>query len=77
MPEAFEGEAFEGQVGGDCQQLRCAGGELFSQSDDNDVPDDENPCTVDGCEEGVPVHTPLTDGYPCGTNGACIRGECL
>ena len=48
--------------------------------------EDDNPCTVDDCEEGKGcVHTPVADGTPCDdgeectgsdlcTSGACVGG---
>jgi hypothetical protein len=31
---------------------------------------DENPCTDDLCEDGLPVHSPTPAGSPCSMSGA-------
>ncbi|HOA14160.1 MAG TPA: hypothetical protein PLB35_08045 [Myxococcota bacterium] len=66
------------QVPGDCQVLICDGnGGVTNVSYDEDVPDDENPCTVDLCLDGQPNHesvevgTGCGDGLTCDDNGAC------
>ena len=76
MP-ATNGPVGQGQVEGDCQTLACMDGELGSVVDDNDVPDDSNPCTMDACSAGTPAHDPAPDGTACGPNGAvCVAGQC-
>ena len=43
-------------------------------------PDDNNPCTDDGCDAGgLVVHTPLPDGpnVGCDDGGTCTTDECL
>jgi hypothetical protein len=59
------------QVQGDCQVLVCdAVGGTLGVPDPNDVPDDNNACTTDGCNGGTPTH----DNAPPGT--ACPGGAC-
>ncbi|MEM7435010.1 MAG: hypothetical protein AAF436_07650, partial [Myxococcota bacterium] len=38
--------------------------------------DDENECTVGGCEDDACVFTPVEDGEVCGDGGTCQQGEC-
>ena len=45
------------QTVGDCKQVVCDGnGGTTTRDDDSDVPDDSNPCTLDGCDAGSPTH---------------------
>ncbi len=74
-PDSETTDPVEGQATGDavaaplCPDLDC---------------EDDNPCTVDDCEEGKGcVHTPVADGTPCddgeectGTD-TCASGTCL
>lgn len=38
--------------------------------------DDADPCTVDSCEAGTCVATPVADFDPCATGGVCVSGNC-
>jgi hypothetical protein len=72
-PKAL-GVATTGQVAGDCKRKVCDGnGGTTNQNDDNDVSNDNNVCTLDGCSNGTPTHVPQT-GMNCGTNGVCSAG---
>lgn len=68
------------QVAGNCQLLRCDGTAQtpVSQTDDSDVPpDDGNPCTLDTCLAGSPVHPPAPASTPCGPSLVCDgAGHC-
>lgn len=66
------------QAPGDCQVTACEGGVLQSAADDTDLPEDNNPCTDDTCQDGVPTNAPRT-GQPCGSgNGTCNdQGQCV
>ena len=71
-----------GQQPGNCQTLECDGaGGIASVPNDNDQPDDGDPCTQDVCNGGVPSNPLEPAGTPCGggdlctANGACV--ECL
>ncbi|MBK8251282.1 MAG: hypothetical protein IPK82_01255 [Polyangiaceae bacterium] len=52
-------------------------------TDNSLIPDDGLPCTEDTCLSGQPLHTPLSQGSPCGVdfaltcngNGACVGCE--
>ena len=73
------GTPTSGQVAGNCKVTVCNGsdGGTQDQNDDNDVPDDLNACTLDGCNGGSPTHVPQT-GQACGTNGLCnSSGQCV
>ena len=77
---APDGDAPE-QVAGDCRRASCAGGVASSSEDPTDLPDDDNACTEDLCEAGVPAHTQLPTGTTCsiGTaTGTCdTGGQCV
>ena len=67
------------QVPGDCNESRCDGaGAIVQVSEDADVPDDQNPCTLEGCDQGTPTSVPAPPGGACGMsmvcdgNGACV-----
>jgi hypothetical protein len=66
------------QVDGDCETLLCLGDvDPYVGVDDSDQ-DDNNPCTVDSCEDGAPLHTALEVGTVCGDNAVCTAaGDCL
>ncbi len=69
------------QAPGDCQTAVCDGsGNVGSQPDDGDVPDDGSQCTTDACSGGVPVSEALPTGAPCSENGGVIcdgTGRCV
>ena len=67
------------QTLGDCENVVCDGhGDTATVIDAADVPDDENPCTVDSCDAGVPTHANADAGTPCGASGACDgSGHCV
>jgi len=62
---------------GRCKADSCVG---FNANDPNNACNDNNPCTIDGCERGDCTHVD-DDGAPCDLNaecsvGACNRGRC-
>jgi hypothetical protein len=67
-----------GQTAGDCKRMVCNGsGGVVSIADDTDVPDDGNPCTIDGCALGQPTEAPVNAGTPCGSSFQCDgKGAC-
>jgi hypothetical protein len=69
------------QSPGDCQVLECDGaGMTQSAADNQDVPDDMNDCSTDGCSGGVPVHMPVMLPHSCGNQGMfqCdVNGNCI
>jgi hypothetical protein len=73
------GTAVSSQTPGDCKKNVCDGaGNVVSQDDDGDVPDDSNPCTNDLCNAGVPSHTPVASGTSCGASLVCNgAGTCV
>lgn len=76
------GTGLASQVSGDCRRLVCDGsGGTTTVSDDGDLPDDGNACTVDLCAAGSPSTTPAPAGTPCdtgGTGGVCDdAGACV
>lgn len=65
---------------GDCKRQECgATGDVVDINDDNDQPQDYNPCTIDSCTNGVPSNTPDTakNGLSCGSGQSkCQDGVC-
>jgi hypothetical protein len=66
------------QTAGDCQRAVCDGqGSLKTVADDNDLPNDSNPCTQDLCTSGVPSHPAAASGIECGQQLTCDgAGNC-
>jgi hypothetical protein len=68
---------------GDCRVDLCVAGVLqVDVIDDNDLPDDQNPCTIDGCNNGAATAAPAPEDTPCGANGTSppvcdANGVCL
>jgi hypothetical protein len=75
-----ETPVFDGTVSGDCKRKLCdANGDVAEIVDETDLPNDFNPCTIDGCSpEGVPVHGAAPEGSPCGPDNdvQCVAGVC-
>jgi hypothetical protein len=67
------------QVAGDCHVAVCDGAGGTEESiDDDDVPDDDNDCTADSCQNGVEQHEALSVGSACGNDGVCDDdGNCV
>ncbi|MEM1034700.1 MAG: hypothetical protein AAGN82_30450, partial [Myxococcota bacterium] len=67
------------QMPGDCSVLECDGnGSDVSVPDPADTPDDNNDCTQNLCQGGMPVHPPAMAGTTCGTAGQCDgSGACV
>jgi hypothetical protein len=68
------------QVAGDCHELRCTGGVVSEDIDQDDVPDDSEACTADVCsEDGVPSSTEFSCTLPewCGGGGDPTACGCL
>jgi hypothetical protein len=64
---------------GNCMRTDCVNDEPHPVVDDSDFEDDNNPCTQDTCDNGTPVHAPLSDGTGCdfeGHHGICQANEC-
>jgi hypothetical protein len=58
------------QTGGDCKTKVCNGnGGVTDAANDQDVPNDGNPCTDDACNSGVPSNTSRTAGALCSQGG--------
>ncbi|MRG91258.1 hypothetical protein [Polyangium spumosum] len=67
------------QTAGDCKRLDCAGGEEVLVNDADDIPDDNEPCTVDACVSGAASNIPVADGDACqrgNQTGRCEAGVC-
>jgi hypothetical protein len=54
----------------DCQIPSCVGGQMMTNPNDADLPDDGNECTVDTCSAGVPANDPAMAETMCAT-GVC------
>ena len=67
------------QLAGDCHVQQCDGfGSVTSIPDDTDLPDDNNPCTVDVCTNGAISHTSVASGTSCGGSSICDgAGHCV
>jgi len=63
---------------GDCKRQQCDGkGNVVEVDDDDDVPNDFNPCTKDICTSGAASHSNEADGTHCGeANLHCAGGQC-
>jgi hypothetical protein len=60
---------------GDCSGYLCDGnGGPTSEVDDGDVPDDDNECTIDACQDGSPTFIPEPPETPCGDGNVCNGG---
>ena len=75
---AASGKAIGAQMIGDCHRVICDGkGGLAEEVDDQDVPEDSNPCTTDACADGVPSNAPVAFGSSCGGTLTCdSSGHC-
>ncbi|MBN2496691.1 MAG: SUMF1/EgtB/PvdO family nonheme iron enzyme [Deltaproteobacteria bacterium] len=66
---------------GDCHAAHCVPNEIGrvceSEVDDEDLPDDDNPCTQDTCRAGVPGHLDFVDGFPCDNGGGEVGDYCV
>ena len=79
LPEREAGPA--AQMAGDCKKNVCNGtGGIVPVTDSNDVPVDNNDCTIDICNNDTPSNTPRGAGAPCNggictASSACV--QCL
>lgn len=76
---APDGNAKE-QEEGDCAKTVCKSGIPSQVPDNGDVPNDDEQCTLDTCENGAPFNKPVLENTPCkiGTGaGQCKSGKCL
>nr|HEX4315788.1 hypothetical protein [Kofleriaceae bacterium] len=67
------------QVAGDCHKSVCDGsGNILSNVDNTDVPNDHDACTGDVCTSGVPSNPDLGSGTACGSGLQCDgSGDCV
>ncbi len=67
------------QSAGDCKQTVCDGtGKTMIVNLDTDVPEDNNPCTMNLCTNGVPNNPNEAPGISCGSPRVCDgMGNCL
>src|SRR5205823_3306627 len=69
------------QTKGDCKINVCDGmGGVSATLDANDVPNDNNDCTQDLCNNGVPINKALTSGTICASKGGHVcdgAGNCV
>jgi hypothetical protein len=65
------------QTDGDCQELRCEGGESIVANDDDDPPEDpdESDCMVPVCVDGSADMAPAEVGADCDVDDN-LRGAC-
>ncbi len=63
----------------DCKRIECDGaGSSQAVPQDDDIKNDNNPCTADSCSMGMRVHEPLPVGSSCDGGGVCdSTGECV
>ncbi|MDI1433526.1 hypothetical protein [Polyangium sorediatum] len=67
------------QTVGDCQRIDCAAGTEVNVTDNADIPDDNEPCTIDVCMAGAPSNTDAPEGKACqrgNQSGTCEMGVC-
>lgn len=62
---------------GDCQKTICMSGKQVTLPDPGDVGDDQNPCTVDTCDEKGSTHVPQPNGNDCGSGNHCFDSQCV
>lgn len=61
----------------DCQKPVCQDGNVVTQADDTEIPDDANECTTDTCSGGVAQHAPAAGACTVGgSTGVCDNGLC-
>lgn len=67
------------QTTGDCKRIVCDGnGGTIEETDDTDLPEDNDPCTQNVCMNGEPSYplaapdTPCGDGLVCNDSGGCV-----
>jgi hypothetical protein len=66
------------QTGGDCTAIVCDGnGATTTLPDGGDLPNDNNPCTIDQCSGGMPSFTPAASGTTCPAGQCNGSGQCL
>lgn len=69
------GSVVSGGPKGDCRKRVCDGaGHVLDAPDDKDLPDDNNPCTINGCSGGSPLFVPRKEGERVGKD--TIAGDC-
>lgn len=72
---AEAGKRVSQQQAGDCQVIVCDGrGNFFNQTDDSDIPNDGNDCTIEECANGLPRRSIADLGKVC--NGSLGSGVC-
>jgi hypothetical protein len=73
----LNGQAIPEQIDGDCQKHFCDGdGNVTSEADPTDLPDDGNPCTLDSCFGSTPYSPNVPHGTPC-PDGTCRDNLCV
>ncbi|MEZ4294071.1 MAG: VCBS repeat-containing protein [Polyangiaceae bacterium] len=81
LENVAQGKPLAAQAQGDCQQAQCNGdGGVTSVPDNDDIPDDGNPCTVEACNAGVLDPSYAGSGAPCGNGGTLVcdgLGACV
>ena len=71
------GTALIAQTASDCKKAVCDGsGGTTMQTDDTDLPNDNNACTTDVCTSGVVSHGTVANGASCGGSLTCLNGTC-
>jgi Putative metal-binding motif len=75
------GTTTSNQAPGDCRENQCNGsGSIVSAVKDADLPNDNNQCTADTCNSGVPVYANLGPGAVCNQNNGAVcngLGQCV
>jgi hypothetical protein len=72
-----QGIALSAQTASDCKKAVCDGsGGITTQTDDTDLPNDNNACTTDVCTSGVASHGTVANGASCGGSLTCLNGTC-
>jgi len=78
--EVDAGKKLSSDYPGDCQRSYCdVLGRHVELQDPGDVPFDDNPCTFDSCDNGIPLNTAISDGTKCPNldEGICFKGRCV
>jgi cysteine-rich repeat protein len=75
-----------GDTEGNCLSYECVENDIGrvceGATDEQDIPADGNPCTIDSCDGSTPVNENRTNGYPCDNQDGesddyCKKGKCI
>lgn len=77
LNESPLGTPVASQIAGDCKVVQCDAEGRPAEAPANDPFDDGEACTIDGCAEGVRLHTLRELGATCGSGVCDANGRCV